>query len=81
MKFDEAVNSLPKGTAKGRSAAQGLAYCQKLFDFDEQFAHPSPEEQYHKRLEQEKLFWLLCCHGQIPEQPRHSLLWEKRLPT
>lgn len=36
-KFDEVVKSLPKGKAKGSSATQGLAYCQKLFDLEEQF--------------------------------------------
>ena len=53
-KFDEAVKSLPKGKAKGSSAAQGLAYCQKLFDLEERFADLSPEERYEKRLEQAK---------------------------
>lgn len=53
-KFDEAVKALPKGKAKGSSAAQGLAYCQKLFDLEEQFADLSPEERYKKRLEQAK---------------------------
>ena len=53
-KFDEAVKALPKGKAKGSSAAQGLAYCQKLFDLEEQFADLSPEERYEKRLEQAK---------------------------
>lgn len=60
-KFDEAVKSLPKGKAKSNSAAQGLAYCQKLFDLEEQFANLSPKERYSKRLEQEKpvldAFW------------------------
>lgn len=53
-KFDEAVKALPKGKAKGSSAAQGLAYCQKPFDLEEQFADLSPEERYEKQLEQEK---------------------------
>lgn len=53
-KFDEAVKSLPKGKAKGSSAAQGLAYCQKLFDLDERFADLSPEERYEKRLKHAK---------------------------
>ena len=53
-KFDEAVKALPKGKAKGSSAAQGLAYCQKLFDLEEQFAGLFPEERYEKRLEQAK---------------------------
>lgn len=53
-KFDEAVKSLPKGKAKGSSAAQGLAYCEKLFALETQFAELSPEERYEKRLEQEK---------------------------
>ena len=53
-KFDEAVKALPKGKVKGSSAAQGLAYCQKLFDLEEQYADLSPEGRYEKRLEQAK---------------------------
>lgn len=30
-KFDEAMKSLPKGKAKGSSAAQELDYCDRLF--------------------------------------------------
>lgn len=53
-KFDEAMKSLPKGKAKGSSAAQGLAYCELLFKIEESLAELSPEERYKQRLEQAK---------------------------
>lgn len=53
-KFDEALKALPKGKAKGSSAAQGLAYCDKLFDIEKTIADLSPEERYKQRLEQAK---------------------------
>ena len=53
-KFDEAVKSLPKGKAKGGSATQGLAYCNKLFELEDTFSGLSPEERYVQRLEQAK---------------------------
>lgn len=34
-KFDEAMKSLPKGKTKGSSAAQGLAYCNLLFQIEQ----------------------------------------------
>lgn len=37
-KFDEAVKSLPKGKAKGSSAAQGLAYCNLLFTIEQELS-------------------------------------------
>ena len=53
-KFDEAIKSLPKGKAKGSSAAQGLAYCDKLFAIEAELAELSPEERYNERLKQAK---------------------------
>lgn len=53
-KFDEAMKSLPKGKAKGSSAAQGLAYCDRLFDIEAELAELSPEEIYEQRLKQAK---------------------------
>ena len=53
-KFDEAVKSLPKGKNKGGSAAQGLAYCNLLFEIEQQLADKSPEERYEERLKQAK---------------------------
>lgn len=53
-KFDEAVKSLPKGKAKSGSAAQGLAYCSKLFELEQSLSDLSPQERYLQRLEQEK---------------------------
>lgn len=53
-KFDEAMKSLPKGKAKGSSAAQGLAYCDLLFKLEEGWADLTPEERYNERLKQAK---------------------------
>lgn len=53
-KFDEAVKSLPKNKAKGSSAAQGLAYCTRLFEIEKDLADLSPNDRYVQRLEQEK---------------------------
>lgn len=53
-KFDEAIKSLPKGKARGSSAEQGLAYCERLFKIEEGLAELTPEERYKQRLEQAK---------------------------
>lgn len=55
-KFDEAVKSLPKGKAKGSSAAQGLAYCNLLFTIEQEFSEKkvTEKERYHERLKQAK---------------------------
>lgn len=51
-KFDEAVKSLPKGKAKGSSAAQGLACCNMLFSIEKELSEKkaTEEERYHERL-------------------------------
>ena len=51
-KFDEAMKSLPKGKAKGNSAAQGLAYCTLLFEIEKGLTELTPAEQYDQRLRQ-----------------------------
>ena len=53
-KFDEAVKSLPKGKAKGSSAAQGLTYCNLLFGIEQDIADKTAEERYDERLKQAK---------------------------
>ncbi len=53
-KFDEAVKSLPKGKAKGSSASQGLAYCNLLFEIEQELAEKTAEERYNERLKQAK---------------------------
>ncbi len=45
---------MPKGKAKNSSAAQGLAYCNLLFQIEEGLAGLSPKECYEQRLTQEK---------------------------
>lgn len=66
-KFDEAVKALPKNKSKESSAAQGLAYCTRLFEIEKTLADLSPNDRYAQRLEQEKtildalrLFQNLC---------------------
>ena len=55
-KFDEAVESLPKGKAKGSSASQGLAYCNLLFAIEQGLSekNATEKERYNERLEQAK---------------------------
>ena len=53
-KFDEVIKSLPKEKVKGSSAAQGLAYCQRLFQIEEELAELPPEERYEQRLKRAK---------------------------
>ena len=43
---------MPKGKAKGSSAAQGLAYCTLLFEIEKGLAELTPEERYEQRLKQ-----------------------------
>lgn len=45
---------LPKNKAKGSSAAQGLAYCTRLFEMEKKLADLSPNDRHIQRLEQEK---------------------------
>lgn len=54
MKFDEAVKALPKGKVKGSSAAQGLVYCNLLFEIEQGLEGKTPAERYKQRLEQAK---------------------------
>lgn len=53
-KFDEALKSLPKGKAKGSSAAQGLAYCTLLFEIEQGLAELPPTERFEQRRKQAK---------------------------
>ena len=53
-KFDEAIKSLPKEKVKGSSAAQGLAYCNLLFEIEQGLTDHTPEEGDNERLKQAK---------------------------
>jgi len=53
-KFDEALQTLPKGKQADSPAAIGECFCSRLFRMEEAFAKLTPEERYTKRLEQEK---------------------------
>ena len=48
------MKSLPKGKVKGSSAAQGLTYCNLLFEIEQGLADHTPEEKYNERLKQAK---------------------------
>ena len=48
-KFDEALQTLPKEKRESSDAAKGIAYCDRLFHFEKQFALLSPEERRKKR--------------------------------
>lgn len=52
-KFDEAVQTLPKGSRTG-TAVEGEAYCQKLFEMEKKLADKTPEERYTERQERMK---------------------------
>lgn len=39
---------------EGGKKAQGLAYCDRLFALEKEFAKLTPEERYEQRLKQEK---------------------------
>jgi transposase len=51
-KFDEALKALPKERQEGSQACECLAYCNKLFYYEKQFAPLPPEE---RRRERERL--------------------------
>ncbi len=51
--FDEATKAVPKGK-RSPTAEQGLAYCTKLFDLEEEFKDLSPEERKERRQEWSK---------------------------
>ena len=53
-KFDEAMKALPKGKAKGSSAAQGLTYCNFLFELEQNWAALPPAERCEQRRKQAK---------------------------
>ena len=64
-KFDEALKAMPaKSTISSVAVAEGLDYCNKLFEIEQKLAGLSDEERYQKRLEQSKpvlddfLVWL-----------------------
>jgi transposase len=48
-KFDEALKTLPKENRNSSDAAKGVAYCDKLFHFEKQFALLCPEERQKER--------------------------------
>jgi transposase len=48
-KFDEMLQTLPKDKRDSSAAAKGIAYCDKLFHLEKQFALLSPEERQKER--------------------------------
>ena len=51
-KFDEALQTLPKDKWESSDAAKGVAYCNKLFHLEKQFASLSPNERQKERARQ-----------------------------
>jgi transposase len=48
-KFFDALKTLPKDRQPGSNASKGVAYCDKLFRFEKQFAKLTPEDRLKKR--------------------------------
>jgi len=48
-KLFDAMKTLPKDKQPNSNAAKGVAYCDKLFHFEKQFASLTPEERYQER--------------------------------
>ena len=53
-KFDEALNALPADKRVGSAAAEGVAWCSRLFKIEEALTGLSPEERLRERREQAK---------------------------
>lgn len=71
-KFDELLQTIPKDKRDSSAAAKGIAYCDKLFRFEKQFALLSPEDRFKERerfskpLMDEFYAWL----GSLREPPK-----------
>jgi hypothetical protein len=67
-KFEETLKIIPKDKRDSSAAAKGLAYCDKLFHLEKQFASLSPEdrqkerEQFSKPLMDEFYAWRGSLH-------------------
>lgn len=48
-KFDEMLKTIPKDKRVSSNAAKGIAYCDKLFRLEKQFALLSPEDRFRER--------------------------------
>jgi len=71
-KFDELLQTIPKDKRDSSDAAKGIAYCDKLFRFEKQFALLSPDDRLKERgrlsrpLMNEFYAWL----GSLRELPK-----------
>jgi transposase len=71
-KFDELLQTIPKDKRDSSDAAKGIAYCDKLFHLEKQFASLSPEDRFKEReclskpLIDEFYVWL----GSLREPPK-----------
>ena len=71
-KFDELLQTIPKDKRDASEAAKGIAYCDKLFRFEKQFALLTPEGRFKERerlsrpLMDEFYVWL----GSLREPPK-----------
>ena len=53
-KFDEALKILPEKDRIGSHTLRGKRYCDKLFEFEREYAELSPEKRYEQRQESAK---------------------------
>ena len=49
LKFDDMLKTIPKDKRASSNAAKGIAYCDKLFRLEKQFALLSPEDRFRER--------------------------------
>jgi transposase len=52
--FEKILKTLPNDKRKGSDAGRGVAYINKLFELEREFAELTPDERYEKRLAQSK---------------------------
>ena len=73
-KFDEALKTLPENGREGSLALFGKRYCDKLFEFEREFANLTADERFEKRQELAKplmnefFVWAETC-GATPKMP------------
>lgn len=53
-KFDEMLQTIPKEKRESSDAARGIAYCDKLFHLEKQFASLTPEDRLKEREQKSK---------------------------
>lgn len=71
-KFDDLLQTIPKDKRDLSDAAKGIAYCDKLFRLEKQFALLSPEERFEerKRLSKPLIDEFYAWLGSLREPPK-----------